>query len=322
MAEVAIADYITEPSIESEVLENVARVIVLDAHDELQILPEAKEADVLMVWHAIPKLTCKTLSKLRKCRGIIRCGVGYDNVDVEAAGKLGMYVCNVPDYGIEEVADHALALALSLIRNIHQFNTRMKDGTWSWSRSLPVPRIRKLIVGIVGLGRIGSAVALRIKALNCRVITYDPYIPDGRDKSLGVESVDFDTLLSTADVISIHAPLTSETRQMFSRETFDRMKKSAILINTARGEIVDQKALYEALTQKKIKGAGIDVFESEPCEPDDPILKLDNILVTPHAAFYSVESFTELRTKASLEALRLIKGEQPRNPVNLQYLKA
>lgn len=322
MTEVVIADYITEPSLESKVLENVAKVSALGAKDEMQILPKAEKADVLMVWHIIPKLTEKTLGRLRNCKGIVRCGVGYDNVDLKAAGELGMYVCNVPDYGVEEVADHALGLALSLIRNISNFNTRLKGGTWSWTWTIPVPRTRMLTVGIAGLGRIGSAVALRMKALGCRVIAYDPYIPDGKDKSLGVESVDFNTLLSTADVISIHTPLTPETQHMFSKEAFDRMKPSAVLINTARGGIVDQKALCEALSQKKIAGAGIDVFESEPVKADDPILKLDNIVVTPHAAFYSEESLAELRTKASFEALRFLKGEKPRNPVNLQYLKS
>jgi D-3-phosphoglycerate dehydrogenase len=161
-----------------------------------------------------------------------------------------------------------------------------------------------------------------MKALGCRVIAYDPYIPDGKDKSLGIESVDYNTLLGASDIVSIHIPLTPETRHMFSKNTFDRMKRSAVLINTARGGMVDQKALYEALSQKKIAGAGIDVFEFEPVKADDPILKLGNIVVTPHAAFYSVESLAELRTKAALEALRFLKDGKPRNPVNLQYLKA
>jgi lactate dehydrogenase-like 2-hydroxyacid dehydrogenase len=316
-----IADYIIEPTVESGILQGAADVIALDAKKEADLLPDAARADVLMVWHIL-MWSDRILRKFRKCKGIVRCGVGYDNVDLEAAGRLGMYVCNVPDYGVEEVADHALTLMLCLIRNVDRFNHDVKRGSWSWTWTIPVPRTSKLTVGIVGLGRIGTAVALRVKALGCEVVAYDPYVPDGKDKSVGVKSVDLPTLLSISDVVSIHTPLTSETRHMFNKDVLGRMKKSAILINTSRGAIIDENALYEALSQKKIAAAGLDVLETEPCKPNNPLLKLDNIIITPHAAFYSVDSLHELRNKASLEVLRILKGEKPRNPVNLEYLKA
>ena len=253
---------------------------------------------------------------------IIRNGVGFDNVDIKAAGELGIAVCYVPDYGTEEVADHAMTLALTLLRNIPGYLRQTRSGGWDWKiGEEKIRRFRELVFGIVGLGRIGMAVALRAKAFGFKVVFYDPYLTAGVEKALGISRVEeLDELVSESDIISLHCPLSDTTRGLIGQEQFNRMKPGAIIVNTARGGIINQTALKEAIKSGKLAGAALDVAESEP--PKDPeLLALENVLLTPHAAFYSHESFIECRSSSALVIKKYLQTGKIMNQVNAEYLK-
>jgi len=265
------------------------------------------------------------LERLNKCKVIIRVGVGYDNVDLIETKKLNITVCNVPDYGTGEVADHTIFLLLSLARGLHDYTERVESK--NWDRHHPVSfRLDGKTLGIIGLGRIGTAVAMRIKAFGIRIIFYDPYIKDGYDKALGVERVEsLDDLARKADIVSIHAPLTGETNKMIGGAFFSKAKNGIVLINTARGAIIDLAELEKAMRKGTVKACGLDVLPIEPSDESQTlIVAYENneewlrgrMLVTPHIAFYSPQSYEEMRRKAAQEALRVLKGEKARNRVN------
>jgi D-3-phosphoglycerate dehydrogenase len=312
-------------NVEVEVLKDLAEVDIREYEDEASLREMVSDIDALLVWYSIP-VPRSVIERMERCKVIVDAGVGYDNIDLEAAGERGIYVCNVPDYCVDEVADHTLGLMLALLRKIPAMDRSVREGQWDVRLAIPVPRLRGKVVGIVGLGRIGSAVALRCQALGMRVIVYDPYIPPGREKSFGAEAVSWERILEESDVLTLHVPLTEETRHMIGLEEFRRMKDTAVVINTARGEVIDRKALAEALKRGFIAGAACDVLEDEPpiggeFDPEDPLMKVDNFIVTPHMAFFSYESGVELRTKAAEEIARVLRGEEPRAPVNLEYLR-
>jgi phosphoglycerate dehydrogenase-like enzyme len=274
---------------------------------------------VLLVFHTI-KIGERTLSRLTRCKGIVRCGVGFDNVDIHAAGARGIVVCNVPDYGAEEVADHALMLLLATSRRLLPAHQALRDGTWDTSLVFGAPRLRGRTLGIVGCGRIGTAMALRGKALGLRVVVYDPYRPDGLDKALGIERVyTLEELLPQAHFLSLHCPLTRETRHVLNDRTLALLPQGAFVINTARGPCVDLPALVRALDGGRVAAAGLDVFEREPLDVED-VRRHPRVVMTPHAAFYSAEGWIEMRTKGATEGRRLLLGEPVRNPVNLHCL--
>jgi len=317
---VLVTDYLAEAGAEKRVLEDVADVTLLQTDDEANLLPHAETADALLVYHNI-KLTESSMAALTKCRGIVRCGVGFDNVDVHAAGSRGIVVCNVPDYGTEEVADHALMLLLACARRLIAAEQSVRAGQWHPQVVFGAPRLRGKTLGIIGCGRIGSAMALRGKALGMRVLIYDPYQPDGIEKALGVERCPrLEELLPQADFLSLHCPLTRETRHILNSDTLAQLPKGAYVINTARGPCVDATALIAALDASQLTFAALDVVEREPLE-DERVRKHSKILLTPHSAFYSVEGFHEMRFKGAQEARRLVLGEPVRNPVNLHCLK-
>lgn len=319
-ARVLVTDYLSEAGPEKRVLDDVADVTLLETHDEANILPHAATADALLVYHDI-KLTEKSIAALSKCKGIVRCGVGFDNVDVLAAGSRGIVVCNVPDYGTEEVADHALMLLLACARRLLAAEQSVRAGKWHPEVAFGTPRLRGRTLGIIGCGRIGSAMALRAKALGLRVVIYDPYQPDGIEKALGVERCPkLEELLPQADFLSLHCPLTRETRHIVNADTLALMPKGGYVINTARGPCVDATALIAALDAGQLTLAALDVVEREPLD-DERVRKHPKILLTPHSAFYSVEGFHEMRFKGAQEARRLVAGEPVRNPVNLHCLK-
>lgn len=247
---------------------------------------------------------------------IVRYGVGVDNIDLKAATRHGVQVCNVPDYGMNEVSDHALGLMLSLIRKIAFTTELTRAGTWDYRRSVPVRRIGSLTVGVVGVGRIGRLFAQKVGMLGCRVVGYDPYRPDLPRELPGIEQVGFDQLLAEADVISLHCPRTQETLGLFGAEALSRMKPTALLINTARGGIIDEAALAEALAAGRLGGAALDTVQTEPLAANSPLRSFDNCLVTPHMAWYSEESAEELNRKVAEEAVRFAKGEAVHYPVN------
>lgn len=325
---VYITDFWTgPPDVEQDALGDAGQVIVLGKHDERELLPTVAEADALLVWHDI-RITRATIDALHRCKAIVRIGVGYDNVDRAAARARGIAVCNVPDYGTEDVADHAIAMLLALARNLLQYQRELRQPAPRWDAQgcRRTPRLRGMVFGVVGLGRIGSATALRAKAFGMDVVAYDPLIPDGRDKALGIRSTHtLEELLRQADVVSIHTWLDDVTRNMFNAETIAKMKPGAILLNTARGPICDTRAVLAALESGALAGAGLDVLPTEPPPPDDPLLRAardphhiasHRCVLTPHSAFFTEEGFIEMRRKAALEARRALLGERLRNCVN------
>jgi C-terminal binding protein len=327
---VPITDYVSSPAIyEEKVLSSIAEVPCLEQIHESGLMGKIEDADALIVFHTI-RVSALSIRRLEKCRAIVRCGVGYDNVDLVAAGEKGIYVCNVPDYGTDEVADHAIALMLACARGLTSTERRLRKtlAPWNYLAATPLRRLAGSTLGIIGLGRIGTATALRAKALRMKVVAHDPYLADGYDKALGVPLLPLDELLAVSDVVSVHTPLNPETTGIVGAPQLARMQPHAILVNTARGKCVDAGAVAEALKSGKIGGAGLDVLPDEPPGAEDPIVRLwqqedppVNLILTPHNAFYTEQSREEMRTKAALEVRRILLGEKPRNPVNLEFLR-
>ncbi len=282
------------------------------------ILDVARQADGLLVTYA--KITSEIIEQLDQCRIIARFGIGVDNVDIAAATASGIVVTRVPDYCVDEVSDHALALLLALVRKVVYANRQTQAGHWDMGQVVPIHRLRGRTLGLVGFGKIPRALVPKAQAFGLKVMTYDPYVSHEVVTSLGVEQVGFDELLGRADYISIHAPLTPDTHHMFSAEAFRKVKPGAFLINTARGPLVDEQSLADALDEGRLAGAGLDVMSQEPPPADSPLLGRDNVILTPHVAFYSEESLVELQAKAAQEVARVLSGEPPRYPVNPEVL--
>ena len=326
---ILIPDVLREPvDIEAEIFGTDANIIVGEAKSHEGITDEVwSNCDAILAFDQI--IYDKDLiSKLVNCKVIVRVGVGYDNVDLLAAKNKDILVCNVPDYGTEEVADHTMGMLLSLLRGLPEYTRRVQQRNYSRENHMPA-RLREKIMGIIGLGRIGTATALRAKAFGMKIIFYDPYKDDGYDKSLGIDRVDtLHDLARLSDIVSIHAPLTNETENMIDDSFFKNVKVGSILINTARGPIIDLSALRNAMKKRKIKGACLDVLPIEPSddsqqlivdyENDEEWLK-GRLVVTPHIAFYSPQAYEEMRKKAAQEALRVLNGEKARNCVNDFY---
>ncbi len=328
LGNVYITDFISgslEP--EQRILSNIAEVKALDAHDEQQLWPEIDEADAVMLYHNL-SLSQKTIERLSRCKLIVRCGVGFDNVDHAFARSRGIPVANVPDYGTEEVADSALGLMLAMTRGVHMLNSRLRnrEGPWMYSQVQPLHRLRGRVFGIVGLGRIGTAAALRAKALGMDVLFYDPFRPDGTDKMLGLTRVEtLDELLSRSFVLSLHCPLTPVTKHVIDAAAIAKLPRGAYLVNTARGAVVDNTAVPEAIASGQLAGAGIDVLEIEPPTEQDALVRAwrdpsnlayHRVIINPHSAFYSEEGLMDMRVKGSEACRRALLGQPLRNVVN------
>ncbi|XP_076293852.1 C-terminal binding protein isoform X1 [Lasioglossum baleicum] len=322
-------------SIEMPILKDVATVAFCDAQSTSEIHEKVlNEAVGALMWHTII-LTKEDLEKFKTLRIIVRIGSGVDNIDVKAAGELGIAVCNVPGYGVEEVADTTLCLILNLYRRTYWLANMVREGKKFTGpeqvreAATGCARIRGDTLGIVGLGRIGSAVALRAKAFGFTVIFYDPYLPDGIEKSLGLNRVyTLQDLLFQSDCVSLHCTLNEHNHHLINEFTIKQMRPGAFLVNTARGGLVDDDALAAALKQGRIRAAALDVHENEPYNvfqgqsSQCPLKDAPNLLCTPHAAFYSDASCTELREMAASEIRRAIIGRIPdclRNCVNKEY---
>jgi len=325
---VVVTDFIQEPlEHERGILGDVADVVALNAYSEKDLKGGIEDADAIMLYHFI-SLTAVTLHRLEKCKLIVRCGVGYDNVDHCLARERGITVANVPDYGTEDVADSAIGMMLSLTRGVHYLNSRLQrgQGDWIYTQAQPLHRLRGKVFGIVGMGRIGTATALRAKALGMDVVYYDPYAPQGRDKSVGVRSAESLTeLLQQSCVVSLHCPLTPETKHLINRDTLAKMPPGSFVVNTARGGVVDVLAVLDAVTSGHLRGAAIDVLETEPPLNDHPLIVAwrdpnhpahDRIILNPHAAFYSEEGSVDMRVKGSQNCRRVLLGQKPYNVVN------
>jgi D-3-phosphoglycerate dehydrogenase / 2-oxoglutarate reductase len=272
------------------------------------------EADALVCFRMpVPR---RALDAAPKLKVAVRAGVGYENFDLGAFAERGIPACNVPDYGSEDVAVHALSLMLALRRRVVYFDCQLRNGVWrGWPNSLPMWRLSNQTVGVIGLGRIGTEFAKRARVLFGTVLACDPYIPSEHFTSMGVQRVELDELLRRADNVTLHVPLTSRTRHIISSRELALMKPTAVLVNTSRGAVVDQLALAEALQQKRIEGAACDVWEHEPVKLDHPLLECENFIGSPHVAGLSVEGNIDNRTKQAQEVVRVLQGQPPRNPV-------
>jgi C-terminal binding protein len=324
---VVVCDFVGEPlEAERRILGDLADIVALEARTEADLAGKVEDADAIMLYHIV-RMGAATIKRLQRCRLIVRCGVGFDNVDLEAATTQGIYVANIPDYGTEDVADTALAMALNLARGIHFQNSRLRrgEGPWSYTQVQPLHRLRGRSLGIVGLGRIGTATALRAKAFGFEVLFYDPYVPQGADKALGIRRVEtLEDLLGQAHIVSLHCPLSQETHHLINRESVRHMLPGSYLVNTARGGVVDGNAVVEAIAAGHLAGAGLDVLEGEPPSADDPILRAwrnsnhpahDRLIVNPHSAFYSEEGLLDMRVKGSRNCRRVLIGEKPHNVI-------
>jgi D-3-phosphoglycerate dehydrogenase len=307
---------------------DVARQVVGSIGAELRLAPEAtpgqivktaSDADALLVTYA--KITGDMIAEMKRCRIISRFGIGVDNVDLEAATAAGIVVTKVPDYCIDEVSDHAMALLLALVRKIPSSNAQVHGGRWEMKAVVPIHRLRGRILGLVGFGRIPRLVAPKARTFGLRVIVYDPLVQADVIAREHADQVTFDELLAQSDYISIHTPLLPETRNLFSTDAFGKMKPGAYLINTARGPIVDEQALARALDAGQLAGAALDVMPNEP-PAASPLLGRENVIITPHTSFYSEESLLELQRKAAEEVVAVLSGKAPRNPVNSVKLHA
>ena len=324
---VAIIDWSKQPigdtsaGIECAIIGDAAEVRTYLCDSDADFDEEILESSVLIIWHNIP-ITRAGIQRLKRCEAIIRNGVGFDSVDVAAAAECNIPVCNVPDYGTEEVADHAIALAMALCRQLFPLDAEAKRLGWLIKVESKMRRLRELTFGIVGLGRIGTAAALRAKALGFRVCFFDPYLPNGADKAVGVSRVrTLEELLRHADVVSLHCPLTAETRHMISGRELAWMKPSAFIINTARGAIIEKTAILSALREGRLAGAGLDVVEDEPLRSPEEAAT-PNLIVTCHAAFCSVEAKKEMRTTSARIARAAVRGEPLENVVNAAQMQA
>ncbi len=305
--------------VEEEVLSSIgADLIKFQCRTEDDVIRCCSDADGLLNQYA--PITRRVIEGLQKAKIIVRYGVGVDNVDVDAATEKGIFVANVI-YDVTDVADHALSLILSLVRKIVWADRNVKENKWDWKAVQPISRLKDKTVGIIGFGRIGRKVAQRLRGFEVKIVAYDPYAPRETFREYGVEKVDFEALIKESDIITIHTPLTNETRHMIGEKELKSMKREAIIVNVSRGGIIDEKALCKALKERWIAGAGLDVLEEEPPAKDNPLLRLDNVIITPHMAWYSNRSLDEIRRKAAEEVARALSGQIPVNLVNKDVLK-
>ena len=319
---VVITDYdYGDNDIERAILEPVgAEVVAVQAKSEDDLLEHVADCDGLMNQYA--RVGSRTIAAMQRCKVIARYGIGVDIVDVDAATARNIQVTNVRDYCTEEVADHAVALWLTLARKLPQYDRATHAGIWHWRSGQPIHRLRGRTMGIVSFGRIGQAIAERALPFGVNIVAYDPYVSEASVRGYGVDLVGKDELLSRSDIIMMQVPMTAETRRFLGPREFARMRPGVIIVNTGRGPTIDNRALFEALESGKVAGAGLDDPEEEPAKraqwtPDDnPLFSLPNVIVTPHSAYYSEESIRLAREIAASEVARVLRGEKPQNPVN------
>lgn len=317
MTKVLLTDFTWEAPVVEQRIYGAAglELVVAPATDEAALCAAAVGCAAISTCYA--KVTERVMDAAgSSLRHVARYGVGVDNIDIAAATARGAVVTNVPDYCIDEVSDQALAMMLDLGRRTTALDRTMRAGAWTPQAAGPIFRLRGRTCGIVGLGRIGRATAAKAAAFGLRVIAYDPNLTPAQAAERGATLVDLSTLLAESDFISLHAPLTEATRHIINADTLARMKPTAYLVNTARGPLVDNDALVEALRAGRIAGAGLDVQEGEPLPTSHPLFSLATVLLAPHVAFYSEESLVDLQTRVAEEVVRVLAGQPPRNPVN------
>ncbi|SEA76396.1 D-3-phosphoglycerate dehydrogenase [Thalassobacillus cyri] len=300
---------------EQEVLTEAGlEYVALQCKTEEEVIEACRDADGIITQYA--PFTEKVINNLEKCKVIARYGIGVDSIDVNAASEKGITVCNVTDYCLDEVSDHAMALLLSAARKVTLLNNHVKNNDWNFNLGKPIHRLRGQVLGLVGFGNIPQRLAEKAKAFGLQIITYDPYIDETAAGEKGARLVDFDSLLAEADFVSVHAPLTKATQHMMNEEAFQKMKPTAYLINTARGGLVDEAALEGAVKNKEIAGAAIDVMEQEPPVTDHSLLAYEEMIITPHVAWYSEASEAELKRKTAQNVADVLTGKKPAYSVN------
>lgn len=306
----------TDLQFEEQVFQGTdVELIPAQCKTEAEVIEACRDADGIINQYA--PISRTVIESLTNCKVIARYGVGVNTIDLQAATEKGICVANVPDYCMDEVADHALALMLNLARKITLANQYVKNGNWDFKVTQPLHRLRGKTIGLIGLGKIPQVLAEKVKPLGLRILAYDPYVPQEWVKDRGISLVSLAELCQEADFISVHAPLTESTRGMLGNEQFALMKPDAVVINTSRGPVIDERALVRALQEGRIAGAALDVVEEEPMRDDHPLLAMNNVLLTPHVAWYSEESAAEMRTKAALGVADvLLYGEYPKYLVN------
>lgn len=289
-------------------------VVKSPAVTEDELIRDALDAEVILFSAA--KLTRRVLFALKKCKLIVRYGIGYDTVDTDAARELGIYVCNSPTYGITDVAEHAFALMLSCTKHLPRMADRIREGNWGYENIGKWQRLSGKTVGFLGFGRIARAVASFTVPFNTKNIVYDPYVSDEVIREYNAQRMSIDELLSSCDYLTVHLPLSESTYHLIGREEFAKMKKSAIIINTSRGSVIDECALVDALERGLIAGAGLDVFENESGGVDSRLLKMNNVTLTPHVAWNTEEAVYALSSEVAANVKKYLDGERPDNIVN------
>ena len=305
-----------DPRTQREILEAAgARIEVLDERTEAAVADAVRGADGLVVDSRTP-VTAQVLGASETLRVVGRAGIGVDNVDLAAAAERDVTVVHVPDYCLDEVSTHALSLLLACVRNVPLQDRRTGEGTWDWREGRPLHRMRGRTLGLAGFGGIARRLASKLRAFGLEVVAYDPYVKATVMADYGVEEVGFEALLDRLDYLSIHVPLYGETREMFSTDEFERMADHAVLVNTARGPVVDEAALLDALETGEIARAGLDVLESEPPDAENPLLAREDVVVSPHTAWYSEESRRDLSRSVASDVAAVLDGEAPTDPVD------
>ncbi|MGY0056741.1 C-terminal binding protein [Streptomyces sp. LZ34] len=316
MFKVVVTDYeFADLEPERQILEAAGLTLVpAQAGTEDELIELCADADALINQYA--PVTAKVIRNLARCRVISRYGIGLNTIDVPAATEAGIVVANVPDGSLEEVSDHAAALILALARGLRRYDAAIRRGTWDYTVAAPLRRLRGRTLGLVGFGRIPRLLAEKMAGFGMTVLAHDPFADPSRAAALGVRLVDLDTLCRASDVLSVHAPLTAETEGLIGRAQFAAMKPTACLVNTARGPVVDEAALIEALRTGRIAGAGLDVFAHEPLGPHSPLARCENVVLSPHTAWYSEDSELEIRTKTARNVVEVAQGRLPTYLVN------
>jgi D-3-phosphoglycerate dehydrogenase len=321
MAVVAVTDHVF-PDLDQE-----RELLAREGH-ELRFERNATSVDEVRaavagadaVLNCYAPMPAEVIETLEGCVAIARYGIGLDTIDLDVATSKGIVVTNVPDYCIDEVSDHALALILSLARGVVRLDRSVHAGSWTPTAARPLHRLRGRTAGLVGFGRIARALAAKLSPLGFRIVATDPFLPEEAIREGGAEPLDLDELLGAADVVSIHAPLTADSRHLIGERELALLRPGAILVNTSRGPLVDVDALRRALAEERLGGVGLDVLEVEPPAADDPLLARDDVVLTPHAAFYSEESLRELQRKAAEQIVEALAGRRPPYAVNLEAL--
>jgi lactate dehydrogenase-like 2-hydroxyacid dehydrogenase len=317
-------------TMEKEVAGKDAEVILSDMPDNVT---DAQWADCDGIVCGLDPLAVDNMHRLQKCRIFVTPKVGFDNIDLKKWGDKGIPVCNVPDYGTQDVADHAMAILLSLMKGTSRYDNRLRRDLKSWRNQMDNPvalRLSQAKLGIVGCGRIGTAMTLRAKAFGMDVCFHDPYLPNGSELALGISRVDtLEELMARSDILTLHVPLTDETRNLINAETLKPAKHGQVLVNCARGEVVDTDAVYDCLKSGQLGAAGFDVLPIEPANMDSPLVAawkneeewiMDRVVITPHSGFYTPQSYFDMRTKGITVAIKYLTTGRLENCVNEEFL--